>query len=316
MLPYVIRRLVQAVPVMLFASVVVFLMIYLVPGDPVLAVLGGEARPEQVEAMRKEMGLDRPLVVQYGRWLGRVVRGDLGVSFINSYPVWSLIGLKLPATLALSVGALTVALAISLPLGILAAVRQGSWVDRLAVGFTALGLSVPTFWLGVLLVLLFSLRLQWLPASGYVPLFTRPALSLQHLLMPSFTLGIAIAAILTRFVRTAMLEVIRQDYVRTARAKGLPEGRVVIRHALKNAFIPVLTVIALQVGNLLGGAVITESIFDYPGVGQLILYAVTTKDYTVVQGTLLLLVFAFVFINLLTDVAYAILDPRVRYGGE
>ena len=316
MLPYVIRRLVQVVPVMLFASVVVFLMIYLVPGDPVLAVLGGEARPEQVEAMRKEMGLDRPLVVQYGRWLGRVVRGDLGVSFINSYPVWSLIGLKLPATLALSVGALTVTLVISLPLGILAAVRQGSWVDRLAVGFTALGLSVPTFWLGVLLVLLFSLRLQWLPASGYVPLFTRPALSLQHLLMPSFTLGIAIAAILTRFVRTAMLEVIRQDYVRTARAKGLPEGRVVIRHALKNAFIPVLTVIALQVGNLLGGAVITESIFDYPGVGQLILYAVTTKDYTVVQGTLLLLVFAFVFINLLTDVAYAILDPRVRYGGE
>ncbi len=316
MLPYVIRRLVQVVPVMLFASVVVFLMIYLVPGDPVLAVLGGEARPEQVEAMRKEMGLDRPLVVQYGRWLGRVVRGDLGVSFINSYPVWSLIGLKLPATLALSAGALTVALVTSLPLGILAAVRQGSWVDRLAVGFTALGLSVPTFWLGVLLVLLFSLRLQWLPASGYVPLFTRPALSLQHLLMPSLTLGIAIAAILTRFVRTAMLEVIRQDYVRTARAKGLPEGRVVIRHALKNAFIPVLTVIALQVGNLLGGAVITESIFDYPGVGQLILYAVTTKDYTVVQGTLLLLVFAFVFINLLTDVAYAILDPRVRYGGE
>ena len=316
MLPYVIRRLVQVVPVMLFASVVVFLMIYLVPGDPVLAVLGGEARPEQVEAMRKQMGLDRPLVVQYGRWLGRVAQGDLGVSFINSYPVWSLIGLKLPATLALAAGALTVALLISLPLGILAAVRQGSWVDRLAIGFTALGLSVPTFWLGVLLVLLFSLRLQWLPASGYVPLFTRPALSLQHLLMPSLTLGIAIAAILTRFVRTAMLEVIHQDYVRTARAKGLPEGRVVIRHALKNAFIPVLTVIALQVGNLLGGAVITESIFDYPGVGQLILYAVTTKDYTVVQGTLLLLVFAFVFINLLTDVAYAILDPRVRYGGD
>ncbi len=316
MLPYVVRRLAQVVPVLVFASVVVFLMIYLIPGDPALAVLGGEARPEQVEAMRKQMGLDRPLAVQYGRWLGRVAQGDLGVSFINSYPVWSLIGLKLPATLALAAGALTVALLISLPLGILAAVRQGSWVDRLAIGFTALGLSVPTFWLGVLLVLLFSLRLQWLPASGYVPLFTRPALSLQHLLMPSLTLGIAIAAILTRFVRTAMLEVIHQDYVRTARAKGLPEGRVVMRHALKNAFIPVLTVIALQVGNLLGGAVITESIFDYPGVGQLILYAVTTKDYTVVQGTLLLLVFAFVCINLLTDVAYAILDPRVRYGGD
>jgi peptide/nickel transport system permease protein len=316
MLPYVIRRLIQVVPVLLFASALVFLMIYLVPGDPVLAVLGGEARPEQVEAMRQRMGLDRPLVVQYGRWLGRVAQGDLGVSVINSYPVWSLIGLKLPATLALAAGALAVALLVSLPLGIAAAVRQGSWVDRLAVGFTALGLSVPTFWLGVLLVLLFSLRLRWLPASGYVPLFTRPALSLQHLVMPSVTLGIAIAAILTRFVRTAMLEVIRQDYVRTARAKGLPEGRVVVRHALKNAFIPVLTVVALQVGNLLGGAVITESIFDYPGVGQLILYAVTTKDYTVVQGTLLLLVFAFVLINLLTDVAYAVLDPRVRYGGD
>jgi peptide/nickel transport system permease protein len=315
-LPYVVRRLVQVVPVLLFASVVVFLMIYLVPGDPVLAVLGAEARPEQVAVMRQQMGLDRPLVVQYGRWLGRVVRGDLGVSFINSYPVWALVGLKLPATLSLAAGALTVALAISLPLGITAALRQGSWVDRVAVGFTALGLSVPTFWLGVLLVLLFSLRLQWLPASGYVPLLTAPALSLRHLLLPSLTLGIFIAAILTRFVRSAMLEVIRQDYVRTARAKGLPEGRVVLRHALRNAFIPVLTVIALQVGNLLGGAVITESIFDFPGVGQLILYAVTTKDYTVVQGTLLLLVFAFVMINLLTDVAYAVLDPRVRHGGE
>jgi peptide/nickel transport system permease protein len=315
-LPYVVRRLVQVVPVLLFASVVVFLMIYLVPGDPVLAVLGAEARPEQVAVMRQQMGLDRPLVVQYGRWLGRVARGDLGVSFINSYPVWALIGLKLPATLSLAAGALTVALAISLPLGIAAAIRQGSWVDRLAVGFTALGLSVPTFWLGVLLVLLFSLRLQWLPASGYVPLLTAPALALRHLLLPSLTLGVFIAAILTRFVRSAMLEVIRQDYVRTARAKGLPEGRVVLRHALKNAFIPVLTVIALQVGNLLGGAVITESIFDFPGVGQLVLYAVTTKDYTVVQGTLLLLVFAFVMINLLTDVAYAVLDPRVRYGGE
>jgi peptide/nickel transport system permease protein len=316
MLPFVIRRLIQVVPVLLFASVVVFLMIYLVPGDPVLAVLGAEARPEQVAAMRAQMGLDRPLAAQYARWVGRVMRGDLGVSFINSYPVWSLIGLKLPATLALTAGALGAALLVSLPLGVLAAMRQGSWVDRVAVGFTALGLSVPTFWLGVLLVLLFSLHLQWLPASGYVPLFTRPALSLQHLLMPSLTLGIAIAAILTRFVRSAMLEVIRQDYVRTARAKGLPEKRVVVRHALKNAFIPVLTVIALQVGNLLGGAVVTESIFDYPGVGQLILYAVMTKDYTVVQGTLLLLVAAFVLINLLTDMAYAFLDPRVRYGGD
>ncbi len=314
MLGYVLRRLAQAVPVLLFASVVIFLMIHLVPGDPAMVVLGPEARPEQIQIMRQRMGLDRPLVVQYGRWLGRVLQGDLGVSFINNFPVWTLIGLKVPATLSLAAGALFVALGIALPLGILSAVRHPSRLDHAAAGFTALGLSIPTFWLGILLVLLFSLRLQWLPASGYIPLLTRPAVGLRHLLLPSLTLGIAIAAVLTRFVRSAMLEVIRQGYIQTARAKGLGEGRVVTRHALRNALIPVITVVALQVGNLLGGAVVTESIFDFPGVGQLIVFAVTSKDYTVVQGTLLLLVGAFVVINLLTDLTYASLDPRVRHG--
>lgn len=310
----VLRRLAQAVPVLLFASVAIFLMIHLVPGDPAMVVLGPEARPEQVQIIRQQMGLDRPLIVQYGRWLGHVLRGDLGVSFINNFPVWSLIGLKAPATLALAAGAMTVALAISLPLGILSAVRHPSPFDQAAAGFAALGLSVPTFWLGILLILLFSLHLRWLPASGYVPLLARPAVSLRHLLLPSITLGISISAVLTRFVRSAMLEVIRQGYIRTARAKGLSERRVVGRHALKNALIPVVTVVALQVGNLLGGAVVTESIFDIPGLGQLIVFAVTTKDYTVVQGTLLLLVATFVVINLLTDLAYAVLDPRVRHG--
>jgi peptide/nickel transport system permease protein len=311
---YVLRRLVQAVPVLLFASGVIFLMIHLVPGDPALVILGPEARPEQVQVMRRQMGLDRALLVQYSMWLGRVLRGDLGVSFLNNFPVWSLIGLKLPATLALATGALIVALAISLPLGILSAVRHPSPLDHAAAGFTALGLSIPTFWLGILLILLFSLRLQWLPASGYIPFLARPGVSLRHLMLPSLTLGIAISAILTRFVRSAMLEVIRQAYIQTARAKGLGEGRVVSRHALKNALIPVITVVALQVGNLLGGAVVTESIFDIPGVGQLIVFAVTSKDYTVVQGTLLLLVAAFVVINLITDLVYAVLDPRVRHG--
>jgi peptide/nickel transport system permease protein len=260
------------------------------------------------------MGLDQPLVVQYVRWLGRVARGDLGVSFINSYPVWGLILLKLPATVALAVGGLTVALLISLPLGIFSALRRASGFDVAASGFTALGLSVPTFWLGILLVLLFSLRLQWLPASGYVPFLESPAVSLRHLILPSLTLGIAISAILTRFVKSAMLEVIHQAYIQAARAKGVPERRVVMHHALRNALIPVVTVVALQVGNLLGGAVVTESIFDYPGVGKLILFAITSKDYTVVQGTLLLLVGVFLVINLLTDLAYAFLDPRVRHG--
>lgn len=316
MFPYLLRRLTQAIPVLAFASVVVFLVIHFVPGDPALAVLGPEARPEQVEAMRQRMGLDRPLMVQYGRWLALVFRGDLGVSIINSYPVWSLIGLKLPATASLTLGALVIALAIALPLGVLAAIRQGRVADRIAVGFSALGLSVPSFWLGVLLVLVFSLRLQWLPASGYVPVFGRPGVALRHLVLPSLTLGIAMAAVLTRFVRSAVLEVIHQDYMRTARAKGLSERTVLTRHAFKNALIPILTVIALQVGNLLGGAVVTEAIFDFPGVGQLILYAVTTKDYPVVQGALLLLVGVFVLINLLTDVGYAVLDPRVRHARE
>jgi peptide/nickel transport system permease protein len=314
MTTYVLRRLLQVVPVLGVASVVVFLVIHLVPGDPALALLGTEARPEQVAAVRREMGLDRPLAVQYGLWLGRTLRGDLGASVINSYPVWSLIGLKAPATVALAVGALTVALLVALPLGALAAFRQGSVVDRLAIGFGAFGLSVPSFWLGVLLVLTFSLRLQWLPASGYAPVSGPPLQALRHLVLPSVTLGIGIAAILTRFVRSAMLEVIRQDFVRTARAKGLAETQVMARHVFKNAVIPVLTVVALQVGNLLGGAVVTEAIFDYPGVGQLILYAVTTEDYPVVQGSPLRLVASFVLINLLTDLAYAVLDPRVRYG--
>ena len=310
----VLRRLAQAVPVLLFASVAIFLMIHLVPGDPAMVVLGPEARPEQVQIVRQQMGLDRPLIVQYGRWLGRVLQGDLGVSFINNFPGWSLIGLKAPATLSLAAGAMSVALAISLPLGIFSAIRHPSPLDHAAAGLAALGLSIPTFWLGILLILLFSLHLQWLPASGYVPFLARPAVSLRHLLLPSITLGISISAVLTRFVRSAMLEVIHQGYIRTARAKGLGERRVVGRHALKNALIPLLTVVALQVGNLLGGAVVTESIFDIPGLGQLIVFAVSTKDYTVVQGTLLLLVGAFVVINLLTDLAYAVLDPRVRYG--
>ena len=316
MLTYLFSRLLQALPVLVFASVVVFLVIHFVPGDPALTVLGPEARPEQVEAMRQRMGLDRPLAVQYGRWLARVLQGDLGASVINSYPVWSLVGLKLPATVSLTLGALLVALAIALPLGALAAVRQGRLVDRLAVWFSALGLSVPSFWLGVLLVLVFSLRLRWFPASGYVPLLDRPMVALRHLALPCLTLGVAMAAVLTRFVRSAVLEVIRQDYIRTARAKGLRERAVLVRHAFRNALIPVLTVVALQIGNLLGGAVVTEAIFDFPGVGQLILYAVTTKDYPVVQGALLLLVTALIVINLLTDLGYALLDPRVRYSRE
>jgi peptide/nickel transport system permease protein len=312
-LAYAVRRLAQIVPVLLFASGVIFLMIYLVPGDPAFAILGPDARPEQVAAIRQQMGLDQPLLAQYVRWLGRVARGDLGVSFLNSYPVWGLILLKLPATLALGVGGLVVALAISLPLGILSAVRRSPALDATASAFASLGLSVPTFWLGILLVLLFSLRLQWLPASGYVPFLEQPVVSLRHLVLPSLTLGIAISAILTRFVRSAMLEVIHQAYVQTARAKGVPEHRVVLRHALRNALIPVVTVLGVQFASLLGGAVIVETVFSWPGIGRLAVNAIWRRDYPVITGTTLVFAVVFVLTNLVVDVMYTVIDPRVRY---
>ena len=310
---YVLFRLIQLLPVLLLASVSVWLMIHLIPGDPAIALLGPEATQEQLARARVLMGLDRPLPVQYAIWLGRVVRGDLGVSYLSGMPVSTLIAQRIPVTLQLTLASLVVALAIAAPFGIASAVRPRSWIARGVTGYNALAMAVPTFWLGILLVLCFGLWLRWLPASGFVPFWQEPIRAARFLILPAFTLGVYVSAVLARFTSAALLETLYQDYVRTARAKGLGERPVIGAHALRNALLPVVTVVGLQFGTFMGGAVITEAIFDYPGLGRMLLQAILTRDYTVVQGTILFVVVAFVVINLVTDLAYAFLDPRIRY---
>lgn len=310
--PYLLGRVTQFVPTLFLVSVLVFLMVRAIPGDAAHVLLGPTAKPEQIVALREEMGLDRPAWEQYRRWAGGVLRGDLGNSWINGQAVAGLIALKLPATLALATGALIVALLIAIPVGVLAALRVGSWVEGAASAYIALGLGLPSFWLGILLVLVFSLRLGWLPPSGYVPFGDDPVASLKALLLPSFTLGVYFSAILSRFLKSSILDVVRQDFVRTAKAKGLPERAVVGAHVLQNAMIPVVTMVGLQIGGLLGGAVIVESIFNWPGLGRLLVTSIASRDYAVVQGTILLAAAAYLVVNLLTDVTYGLLDPRIR----
>ena len=310
---YILLRLVQLLPVLFMASVGVWLMIYLIPGDPALALIGADATPEQLARARVQMGLDQPLPVQYARWLARVAQGNLGVSYLNGLPVTTMLAQRIPVTLQLTVASLIVALAIAAPLGIVSAVRPRSWIARVITGYNALAMAIPTFWLGILLVLCFGLWLRWLPTSGYVSFWQEPGRALRFLILPAFTLGAYVSAVLARFTRAALLETLYQDYVRTARAKGLGERPVIGLHALRNALLPVVTVVGLQFGAFMGGTVITEAIFDYPGLGRMLLQAILTRDYTVVQGTILFVVVAFVVINLLTDLVYALLDPRIRY---
>jgi len=316
MIAYILRRLLHLIPVVLLTSVLVFLLLHLVPGDPAETVAGPDATPDVIQAVRQKMGLDRPLPIQYGIWLGNVARFDLGASYISKMPVIDLVGYAFPATIQLALAGLFLALAVSLPLGVLASVKQASKLDLFVQSFTALGLGVPNFWLGILLILLFALILGILPPGGRIDPMQSPAMGLKTLILPAVTLGVQMSAVFTRFVRAAMLEVLHEDYVRTARAKGLHERVVVVRHALRSALVPVVTVVGLQFGRLLGGAVVVESVFAWPGVGRLIIQAVEQRDYTVVQAALLWLVLVFLLINLITDVLYAFLDPRIRLGAE
>jgi peptide/nickel transport system permease protein len=310
---YIARRLLQAIPTVFLASVVIFLMIYLIPGDPASTILGPNAFPDQVEALRREMGLDQPLPVQYLIWLSRVVRGDLGESFINGFPVAELLLRRLTATVQLTVAALLVAVVLAFVVSLASVMYRGRLIARLATVWLGLSYAIPTFWLGVLLIIVFSGQLNLLPPTGYESIVENPGEGWRYLLMPALTLGVYTSSVLARFLRSALLEVIGQDYIRTAQAKGLPERRVFLRHALKNALIPVVTVLGVQFGTLLGGAVVTEAVFDWPGVGQMLLYAIRVRDYTVVQGTVLFLVVVFVLLNLVTDITYGVIDPRIRY---
>lgn len=303
-------RLLAMLVAMLGVATMVFALVHMIPGDPVRNSLGTRFNQELYDTKRAEAGLDKPLVEQYVRWLGNAVRGDLGVSFRSDRPVTEVVLERLPATLSLAAAALLIAVVIAIPVGLVSAVRSGSKLDYAATAASQVGVSVPDFWAGIMYILLFALTLAWLPPSGYVSPFEDFGGWLQHLVLPAMTVGLVSGSILTRFVRSAVLEAYNQDYVRTARAKGLSTWQVVFRHVVPNAAIPIVTVIGLQLGFMLGGVVVVETIFAWPGIGRLALTAVEDRDYTVLQGAVLYLAFVFLLVNLLVDVLYAVLDPR------
>jgi peptide/nickel transport system permease protein len=315
MLAFIARRMLIAVPTLLMVSVFIFLMQKLLPGDPVLAMAGEERTPEILDYLREKYHLNDPLHVQYFHWITGAVSGDLGISLRTNQPVLTLVVQKLPVTIQLAIMAIVIAVVIGIPMGIISAVKKGTTLDYVANVVALSGLSIPNFWLGIMLMLLISVKLGWLPASGYVPPGEDLARSLQTMIMPAFVLGTALAATLMRHTRSAMLGVLRMDYVRTARAKGLSEKVVVLKHAFRNALLPVVTLSTLLFGELLAGAVLTEQIFTIPGFGKLIVDAVFNRDYAVVQGVVLCTAVGFILLNLVADVAYILLNPRLRTGG-
>ena len=311
---YVARRLLLAVPVLVGVSLLVFAVMHLSPGDPAAIMLGAQATREDVERLHRDLGLDRALPVQYARWMGRVLQGDLGRSIPLGREVLPEVLVRFKATLILTGGALLVALVIGVPAGIVSATRQYTWLDRLSMGIAVTGVSLPVFWTGIMLIIVFSLTLRWLPSAGmFSPYGGGFGDLLWHLVMPAVTLGTASAAALARMTRSAVLEIVRQDFVRSARAKGLGERAVVGRHVLKNALNPIVTVLGIQVGTLLGGAILTETVFSWPGLGSMMVRAIQARDYPLVQGGVLLIATTFVVVNLLVDLLYAVFDPRIRY---
>jgi peptide/nickel transport system permease protein len=312
MFEYLLKRLGTIVPTLVFVSMLIFGLQQLLPGDPAMILAGEEQDPAVIAHLREKMHLDKPLPVRYGYWVGGVLQGDLGESVRTQEPVLQLVLEKLPVTLQLALMAMVVALLIGIPAGIVSAVGRGTAWDHAANIFALWGLSTPNFWLGILLILLFSVQLGWLPASGYVSPFEDLRANLASMIMPAFVLGNAIAAVLMRHMRSAMLQVLSADYVRTARAKGLRERVVVLKHALRNALTPVITLGALELGTLLSGAVLTEQVFTIPGFGKLIVDAVFNRDYSVVQGVVLVTATAYIFLNLLADLAYFLANPRLR----
>ena len=311
---YALRRLLLAVPVLFGVSVLVFAVLHLAPGDPAAIMLGAQATKEDVVRLHRDLGLDQPLVIQYVRWMGHVLQGDLGRSIPLGRAVLPEVLLRFKATLVLTAGALLIAILLGLAAGIVSAVKQYTWLDRISMGVAVTGVSLPVFWTGIMLILLFALQLRWFPSSGMSsPYGSGVADVLWHLVLPAVTLGTASAAALARLTRSSVLEIIRQDYVRSARAKGLAERAVIARHVLKNAINPIITVLGLQVGFLLGGAILTETVFSWPGLGSMMVRAIQARDYPLVQGGVLLIATSFVLVNLIVDLLYAVFDPRIRY---
>lgn len=301
---YVLQRVLSMIPVLLGVTLFIFMVLHLAPGDPAREMLGSMAPPEAVEKLRSELGLNDPLLLQFVRYIGHVLTGDFGMSYSSRAPVLDALLSRYPATLTLAAMSTLIMVLIGLPIGIISATRQYSLLDRLPTAGALLGVSMPTFWIGMLLVLIFALHFRWLPASGfYTPL---------HWILPSFAIGFNAAAICMRMTRSTMLEVIRADYIRTARAKGQSERKILIHHALKNAFIPILTVVGIQLGRVLGGAIVTETVFSIPGLGYYMLQSILARDYPVVQGGIIFIAATFSLVNLFVDLLYAFIDPRIR----
>lgn len=316
MLAYLLRRLIMLVPVLLIVGVVVFALVHITPGDPAAVMLGDRATPEQVAALRHQLGLDRPLIQQFFDWFGNVLRFNFGDSIFLDMPVSQAIADRFQPTILLTLYALLIQIAIGIPIGVISAVRRGGWLDRLLMMFSILGAAVPTFFLGIVLILIFAVNRRWLPAGGYVPIAEDPVAHFKAMIMPAFALGFSSAGLLARLVRSTMLDVLRDDYIRTAYAKGVTERRVITRHALRNALIPALTVIGASLGGLLGGAVVTETVFTIPGMGRLIVQSISRRDFPVIQGAVMITAGIYVLVNLLVDILYIYVDPRVRYGGN
>jgi peptide/nickel transport system permease protein len=308
-----VRRLLGAVPVLLIVSLITFGMIHLIPGDPATAIAGMSATAEQVANIRKDLGLDQPLLAQLWDWYAGLLHGDLGRSLLLGQPVVQATMLRLPVTVALSAYALVLTLVIGLVSGVVAALRQNTWIDQAAMVLAMLGISLPSFYLGLLMIIVFAVDLRWLPTGGYIALSADPLGWLATSTMPAVSLALLLAGLLARITRSTMLEVLRQDYIRTARAKGLPERTVVVKHALANALIPITTVVGIIVSLLISGSVVVETLFSIPGIGQLLTQAVLNRDYPMVQGGLLITTALLVLVNIVVDVCYALLDPRVRF---
>lgn len=311
---FIVRRLLLTIPILLLVSIMTFSLIHMIPGDPARVILGEEATPEAYTALRTELGLDQPIVVQYFSWLGKVVTGDLGISITDRVPVADLIMQRLPATVELTIGTFLVAILIAFPAGILAAVRRGTWIDYTST-FTALGgMSIPSFWLAMMMIICFAVENQWLPSSGYVPFSENPTQNLMAMILPCLATGLRESAVLMRMLRSSLLDVVSMDFIRTAKAKGLNEARTILGHALRNAMVPVVTTSGLMIAGLLGGLVITESIFSIPGFGRLIVESVFKRDYVTVQGAILVSAVLVVLVNLIVDILYAVIDPRIKAG--
>jgi peptide/nickel transport system permease protein len=313
MIAYVIRRLLSTLVVMAVVAFVVFSLLYLTPGDPAAVIAGDIATDEDIHRIHERLGLDDPFVVQFGRWVVALAHGDLGTSIFTNLPVTQLIGQRIEPTVSLTLCTLVVSIAVALPLGVLAAAKAGTWLDRAVMAFSVLGFSVPVFVLAYILILTFSVQLDWLPVQGYRNFRDGAWEWLRHLILPSIALGTVYVALITRITRASMLEVLAQDYVRTAQAKGLAPGEVLIGHSLKNAAIPVMTIIGIGVALLISGAIVTETVFALPGIGRLTVDAILRRDYPIIQGVTLIFSAIYVLVNLVVDLSYALFDPRIRY---